>query len=186
MRDLSRDDAKYADSVEGHVIQKQDVEQVAIMGKGPQPFGIFQGEVVGLNTVAGKEYLVAFQPEGVGPEAQIEGQVIHTEIGTIPHDDEGSKVLILFQPVVKGRPDGWMERVLWDDGEQIRKGQFPQFGNGFGFSRALGGMGWEGLEFRGILGMGILDQHEIPNPKLVGLFEQAHDVWDDSLNSGAG
>ena len=31
-RDLSRDDAKYTDSVEGQVIQKQGVEQVAIMG----------------------------------------------------------------------------------------------------------------------------------------------------------
>ena len=93
-RDLSRDAAQYTDPIEGHMVEKQGVEEVAIMGKGSYPFGISHGKVICLNTIPGKEYLVTFQPEGVGPETKIEGQIIHTEIRTIPHDDEGSEILM--------------------------------------------------------------------------------------------
>lgn len=71
--------------------------------------------------------LVTFQPEGVGPETQIEGQAIDTQIRTIPHDDEYSKILMLSQLVVKGCPDGRVKGVLRDDGKKIRKGQFLGF-----------------------------------------------------------
>ena len=104
------------------MIEEQGVEEVTIMGKSSHSFGISHGKVIRLDTVTGKEYLVTFQPEGVSPEAQVEGQVVHTEIRTIPHDDEGSKILMLSQPIVKGSPDGWVKGVLGDDGEHMGKG----------------------------------------------------------------
>lgn len=66
--DLGRDAAEYANPVEGHMIEKQGMKEVTIMGKRSYPVGISHGKVIGLNTVAGEEYLMAFQPEGVGPE----------------------------------------------------------------------------------------------------------------------
>ncbi len=93
-RELIRDTARYTDPVEGHVVEKQGMEEVAIVGKGSYPFSIPHGKVICLNAVAGKEYLVPFQPEGVGPETQIEGQVIHTEIRTVSNDDKCSEILM--------------------------------------------------------------------------------------------
>ena len=58
--ELSREAAQYTDPIEGHVVEKQGVEEVAIMGKGSYLFGIFHGKVICLNTVPGKEYLVTF------------------------------------------------------------------------------------------------------------------------------
>ena len=71
--DLGRDTAKHTNPVEGHMIEKQGVEEVTIMGNGSHLSGISHGKVIRLNIVTGKEYLVTFQPKSICPETQIKG-----------------------------------------------------------------------------------------------------------------
>lgn len=107
------------------MVQEHLVEEVPRMSQSPKLSSCLLGQVVSVHGPGRDKNLETSQVQGIGPQPQVHGQLIDTQVGAVPHHQTRVYLRVLIQPSVKPGSQGWVQGVLLDNGEETREREFP-------------------------------------------------------------